>query len=133
PVFRIRGINSITSSIYPLIIVDGVTVFTGSAGGAVGNNPLADINPNDIETIDVLKDASATAIYGSRAANGVVVITTNKGKKGSSKVTYSGSVSCSTPYNLPERLNATAYVAIKNEARQNAGLDQGFALGQNAG
>jgi len=132
PVFRIRGINSITSSIYPLIIVDGVTVFTGSAGGAVGNNPLADINPNDIETIDVLKDASATAIYGSRAANGVVVITTKKGKKGSSKVTYSGSVSFSTPYNLPELLNATDYVAIKNEARQNAGLEQGFALGQNA-
>lgn len=78
PVFRIRGINSITSSVYPLFIVDGVTVFTGSSGGSVGNNPLSDINPSDIETIDILKDASATAIYGSRAANGVVVITTKK-------------------------------------------------------
>lgn len=132
PVFRIRGINSITSSVYPLFIVDGVTVFTGSAGGAVGNNPLADINPNDIESIDVLKDASATAIYGSRAANGVVVITTKKGKKGGTKVNYDAWVSFSTPYNLPKMLNAEDYVTIKNEARVNAGLAPGFVLGKNA-
>ncbi len=132
PVFRIRGINSITSSVYPLIIIDGVTVFTGSAGGSVGNNPLSDINPNDIETIDVLKDASAAAIYGSRAANGVVVITTKKGKKGRTKVNYDTWVSWSSPNNLPEILNAADYVAIKNEARANAGLSQGFVLGKNA-
>jgi len=132
PVFRIRGINSITSSVYPLFIVDGVTVFTGSAGGAVGNNPLADINPNDIETIDVLKDASATAIYGSRAGNGVVVITTKKGKKGGTKVNYDSWVSFSKPFNLPEMLNAEDYVTIKNEARVNAGLAPGFVLGKNA-
>jgi len=132
PVFRIRGINSITSSVYPLIIVDGVTVFTGSGGGSVGNNPLADINPNDIETIDVLKDASAAAIYGSRAANGVVVITTKKGKKGRTRVNYDTWVSWSSPNNLPDILNATDYVAIKNEARANAGLSQGFVLGKNA-
>jgi TonB-linked SusC/RagA family outer membrane protein len=132
PVFRIRGINSITSSVYPLFIVDGVTVFTGSAGGAVGNNPLADINPNDIESIDVLKDASATAIYGSRAANGVVVITTKKGKRGGTKVTYDGWLSFSKPFNLPEMLNAQDYVTIKNEARVNAGLTPGFVLGTNA-
>lgn len=130
PVFRIRGINSITSSVYPLIIVDGVTVFTGSAGGDVGNNPLAGINPSDIETVDVLKDASATAIYGSRAANGVVVITTKKGKPGNAKATYDGWVSFSRPFNLPELLNAADYVAIKNEARTNAGLSEGFVLGQ---
>src|SRR6187200_2730700 len=106
PVFRIRGINSISSGIYPLIIVDGVAVFTGQVGGTVGNNPLANINPNDIESIDVLKDASATAIYGSRAANGVVVITTKKGKQGKTKVNYDGWVSSSKPYNLPELLNA---------------------------
>ena len=131
PVFRIRGINSITSSVYPLIIVDGVTVFTGSAGGAVGNNPLSDINPTDIETIDVLKDASATAIYGSRAANGVVVITTKKGKKGRTKVSYDGWVSFSKPFNLPELLGPADYVTIKNEARVNAGLTPGFVLGKN--
>ncbi len=132
PVFRIRGINSISSSIYPLFIIDGVTVFTGSAGGAVGNNPLADINPNDIASIDILKDASATAIYGSRAANGVVVITTKKGKSGKAKVNYDAWVSFSTPYNLPELLNPEDYVAIKNEARVNAGLAPGFVLGKNA-
>ena len=132
PVFRIRGINSITSSVYPLIIVDGVTVFTGSAGGSVGNNPLADINPNDIESIDVLKDASSTAIYGSRAANGVVVITTKKGKKGKTKVNYDTWVSWSKPFNLPKLLNAEDYVTIKNEARTNAGLTPGFVLGKNA-
>jgi TonB-linked SusC/RagA family outer membrane protein len=132
PVFRIRGINSITSSVYPLIIVDGVTIFTGSSGDAIGNNPLSDINPNDIETIDVLKDASATAIYGSRAANGVVVITTKKGKKGTAKVDYNSWVSFSSPYNLPKLLNASEYVAIKNEARVNAGLSPGFVLGKEA-
>lgn len=132
PVLRIRGINSISSGIYPLIVVDGVTVFTGSAGSAVGNDPLSDINPGDIETIDVLKDASATAIYGSRAANGVLVITTKKGRKGRSKVAYDSWVSFSKPYNLPDMLNATQYVDIKNEARVNAGLTPGFALQKNA-
>ena len=131
PVFRIRGINSISSGIYPLIVLDGVTLFTGSVGGAVGNDPLSDINPNDIETIDILKDASATAIYGSRAANGVVVITTKKGKKGKAKVTYDTWFSSSTAYNLPHLLNATDYVTIKNEARVNAGLSAGFALQKN--
>lgn len=130
PVFRIRGINSISSSVYPLFIVDGVTVFTGSAGGAIGNNPLADINPNDIASIDILKDASATAIYGSRAANGVVVITTKKGKTGKAKVNYDSWVSFSKPFNLPELLSAEEYVAIKNEARTNAGLTPGFVLGR---
>lgn len=128
PIFRIRGINSISSGIYPLIIVDGVAVFTGAVGGTVGNNPLADINPSDIETIDILKDASATAIYGSRAANGVVVITTKKGKQGRTKVNYDGWVSFSSPYNLPKLLNATDYVTIKNEAMTNAGRTPGFAL-----
>ncbi len=68
---RIRGISTITSGLYPLVVIDGVTVFVGSVGGMIGNNPLSDINPNDIQSIDVLKDASAAAIYGSRAANGL--------------------------------------------------------------
>ncbi|RTY97562.1 hypothetical protein EKL98_15955, partial [Flavobacterium bomense] len=70
PVIRVRGLNTITSGLFPLIVIDGVAVFTGSLGGFVGNNPLSAINPNDIQSIDVLKDASAAAIYGSRAANG---------------------------------------------------------------
>jgi len=128
PVFRIRGVNSISSGIYPLIIIDGVPSFTGQLGGNVGNNPLSNINPNDIETLDVLKDASATAIYGSRAANGVVVITTKKGKQGKTKVEYDSWVNFATPYNLPDLLNAREYVEIKNEAMVNSGRQPGFAL-----
>lgn len=128
PVFRVRGINSISAGIYPLIVIDGVVTFTGLVGGTVGNNPLADLNPNDIESIDILKDASATVIYGSRAANGVVVITTKKGRQGKAKVNYDGWVSFSRPYNLPELLNAQDYVTIKNEAMVNAGKPAGFAL-----
>nr|WP_199077518.1 SusC/RagA family TonB-linked outer membrane protein [Pedobacter sp. ASV19] len=131
PVLRIRGINSITSSIYPLIIVDGVTIFTGSGGDAIGNNPLSDINPSDIETVEVLKDASATAIYGSRAANGVLIITTKKGRRGAVKVDYGTWFSLSEAYNLPKLLDASQYVSIKNEARVNAGLSPGFILGTN--
>lgn len=128
PAFRIRGLNSISSGLYPLIIVDGVAVFTGLVGGTVGNNPLADINPADIESIDILKDASATAIYGSRAANGVVIINTIKGKQGKAKVDYNGWVSFSTPFNLPTLLKARDYVTIKNEAMANANQTPGFAL-----
>src|SRR5690606_25146569 len=70
----------------------------------------------------------ATAIYGSRAANGVVVITTKKGKQGKTKVSYDGWVSFSRPFNLPPLLNASDYVDIKNEAMTNAGRPAGFAL-----
>jgi TonB-dependent starch-binding outer membrane protein SusC len=128
PVMRIRGLNSITSGIFPLVVVDGVTVFVGSIGGMAGNNPLSDINPNDIESIDVLKDASSAAIYGSRAANGVMVITTKKGKKGKVRVNYDNWFSRSTPYNLPELLSAEDYVMIKNEAMVNSGREPGYSL-----
>jgi len=121
PVFRIRGINSVQLSSYPLIIIDGITMFTGDLGNTAQNNPLADLNPNDIESIDILKDASATAIYGSRAANGVVVITTKKGKKGKAKVTYDGWIGVNTKPKLPSVLGAEDYVMIKNEALKNAG------------
>ncbi|MEY4936450.1 MAG: hypothetical protein RIS64_2809 [Bacteroidota bacterium] len=132
PVIRIRGINTITSGLFPLVVIDGVTVFVGSVGGLIGNNPLSDINPNDIQSIDVLKDASAAAIYGSRAANGVMVITTKKGRLGKSKVNYDTWLSRSTPYNLPELLSAEDYVTIKNEAMVNAGKTPGFNLMKNA-
>lgn len=131
PVMRVRGINTITSGLFPLVVVDGVTVFVGSIGGLIGNNPLSDINPNDIQSIDVLKDASAAAIYGSRAANGVMVITTKKGKLGTPKVSYDTWFSVSTPYNLPQLLGAEDYVAIKNEALKNAGKTDGFFLSKN--
>ncbi|AFK04192.1 TonB-dependent receptor plug [Emticicia oligotrophica DSM 17448] len=123
PVIRVRGFNSITSSSYPLIVVDGVIVFSQDAGavgpGGIAQNPLSDINPNDIETIDILKDAAATAIYGSRAANGVLVITTKKGKAGKSTITYDSNYGWTKPFRLFNLLNASEYIMMKNEAEQN--------------
>ncbi|HET6768616.1 MAG TPA: SusC/RagA family TonB-linked outer membrane protein, partial [Chitinophagaceae bacterium] len=120
PVFRIRGTNSISLSSYPLIVVDGVPTPTGdfSSTSAAGN-ALASINPNDIESIDIAKDAAATAIYGSRAANGVVFITTKKGRAGKAKVSYNASVSWTQPYGIPEVLNAQQYTDYKNMAASN--------------
>jgi len=122
PVFRIRGTNSISLSSYPLIVIDGVATFTGDASGTnAAGNALASINPNDIETMDILKDASATAIYGSRAANGVVVITTKKGKTGRAVVTYDGWAGLANVQRLPEMMDAFQYTDIKNEGLRNAG------------
>jgi TonB-linked SusC/RagA family outer membrane protein len=123
PVFHIRGTNSINLSSQPLIVVDGIVSFTGDfSGGESGGNAMSNINPDDIESIDILKDASATAIYGSRGANGVVIITTKKGKKGDAVVSLDSWVGVTTPYRLPQVLNAQQYDAIKTEAISNAGL-----------
>ncbi len=121
PVIRIRGINSISLSSYPLIVVDGIPTWSGDVGGFAHNNALADINPSDIESFEVLKDAAAAAIYGSRAAAGVVLITTKKGKSGKAKVNYDSWVGVSKAMNLIEMLNAEEYTALKNEALANAG------------
>lgn len=86
----IRGPGSVRSGSTPLFVVDGMALDNSSTGGAM--NPMSFLNPQDIESIDVLKDASATAIYGSRGANGVILITTKKGKSGRSMVTYSGNI-----------------------------------------
>ena len=90
---RIRGGSSLSASNDPLIILDGVYIDNSGISGM--GNILSTINPNDIESFTVLKDASATAIYGSRASNGVIIITTKKGKSGQIKVSYSGSVTAS--------------------------------------
>ncbi|WP_080058760.1 SusC/RagA family TonB-linked outer membrane protein [Spirosoma aerolatum] len=120
PVFRIRGTNSISLSSYPLIVVDGVPTFTGDQGSTnAPSNPLASINPNDIESMDVAKDAAATAIYGSRAANGVVFITTKRGKSGKVRVNYDGWLGFSNTYRLPEMLNASQYISFKSQAVAN--------------
>lgn len=91
---RIRGGSSLSASNDPLYVVDGLQL---DPAGIAGMNPLASINPNDIESFTVLKDASATAIYGSRASNGVIIITTKKGRAGQkAKVSYSGNISIAT-------------------------------------
>lgn len=122
PVIRIRGVNSISLSSYPLIVVDGIPINTGNSSGntAVANNPLGDINPADIETINVLKDAASTAIYGSRAAAGVILITTKSGKTGKPRVSYDGWTGLTEAVRLPELLNAEQFMLIKNEAVLNS-------------
>ncbi|WP_228713973.1 SusC/RagA family TonB-linked outer membrane protein [Arundinibacter roseus] len=90
----IRGPGGVRTGSTPLFVIDGLALDNSGTGGAI--NPLNFLNPQDIESIDVLKDASATAIYGSRGANGVILITTKKGKSGTSSLTYSSSLGIST-------------------------------------
>lgn len=129
PIIRIRGASSITGTSFPLVVIDGVAIFTGdvSTNNAV-NNALGDLNPADIESISVLKDAAATAIYGSRAAAGVLVITTKKGRSGKPIVTYDGWVGQTKPFRLFDLLDAQQYASVKNEARANIGLAPSYFL-----
>jgi TonB-linked SusC/RagA family outer membrane protein len=121
PVIRVRGVSSISLSSFPLVVVDGIPFPTGDvSANSAANNPLGDINPADIESIDILKDAASTALYGSRAAAGVLVITTKKGKNGTAKVTYDGWVGVNNAVRLPELLNAAQYIQSKNTAMKNA-------------
>lgn len=121
PVIRIRGTNSISLSSYPLIVIDGIPVITGDQSStAAAGNVLASINPNDIESIDIAKDAAASAIYGSRAANGVIFVTTKRGKSGKAKVSLDSWVGWSKVQRLPELLDAFQYTDLKNEALVNA-------------
>jgi TonB-linked SusC/RagA family outer membrane protein len=120
PVFRIRGVNSISLSSYPLIVIDGIPTYSGDQGAtSAPANPLASINPSDIESIDIAKDAAAAAIYGSRAANGVVFVTTKKGRSGKARINYDGWVGFTKPTRLPDVLDANQYVAFKNVALNN--------------
>ena len=110
---RIRGIGTLGADAKndPLIIVDGIE--TGS---------LVDINPNDIENVSVLKDAAASAIYGVRAANGVIIVTTKRGKEGAPTVNYSFQYGFSEPMNLPQKVNSTQLAELYSEAQSNEGL-----------
>jgi TonB-dependent starch-binding outer membrane protein SusC len=115
PRIRIRGANSISSGTAPLIVIDGVPMETGNFSGTAPNNGLADINMADVESFEVLKDGPATAIYGSRAANGVILITTKKGKAGTTSVNYDFYVGQNQVANRFELLNAAEFVTISNE------------------
>ncbi|MFN8342222.1 MAG: TonB-dependent receptor [Cyclobacteriaceae bacterium] len=120
---RVRGGASLNASNDPLIVIDGFPVDNTSPGGVA--NPLATINPNDIETFTVLKDASATAIYGSRASNGVIIITTKKGKSAKPTFSYNANVSVASPIKYVDVLNATEYKAMVNSMAQSGkyGID----------
>lgn len=116
---RIRGGSSLNASNDPLIVIDGLTIDNNTATGM--SNVMANINPADIESFTVLKDASATAIYGSRASNGVIIITTKKGKSGSApKVSYNGDMTISMIQKKYDVLNASEY---KNLVSSIDGLD----------
>ncbi len=111
---RIRGGSSMSASNSPLIVIDGIPLDGGGVDGM--RNPLNTINPNDIESFTILKDASATAIYGNRASNGVIIITTKKGTVGSKlKITYDGKASLFTVPNQVPVLGADQYRTIYNE------------------
>lgn len=127
---RIRGSSSINASNQPLIIVDGIPINTVAINDYfnVYLNPLNDLDFNDIASVEVLKDASASAIYGSRAANGVLIITTKRGKEGKAKITLDYQQGYSEPTRLREFLNAEEYIDYFTQAAINAG-EYDFANG----
>lgn len=114
---RVRGASSVSAGNEPLYVVDGIPVVTSnlSSNGAQ-TNPLADININDIESIEILKDASSAAIYGSRGSNGVVLITTKRGKAGKSKIDFGFYTGIQDPTRKREFLNAQEFVEFTREA-----------------
>ncbi len=118
---RIRGNSSINASNDPLYVIDGIPIVNdaGSAGvvRGAGINPLSTINPDDIESVSVMKDASAAAIYGARGANGVIIITTKKGKKGPMQLTFNSSYGIQEPIKLLDVMNAKEYATIINESQ----------------
>ena len=115
---RIRGFSSINSSNNPLYVVDGVQLPMGNQAQA--SQAIDYINPNDIISVEVLKDASSTAIYGSRGANGVILVTTKRGKTGESKIEYNVDFSVPTVGpNFPKVLNAKEFLAVEDLAYKN--------------
>jgi TonB-linked SusC/RagA family outer membrane protein len=119
---RIRGAASISNNSSPLIVMDGVPLTQGNQGELYNKfNALAELNPNDIESMEVLKDASAAAVYGSRAAGGVILITTKKGKAGQNTLNYDSYVGFDEAARNMKVLNAADYISTINKMRSNAG------------
>ena len=123
---RIRGSNSINSGSEPLYVIDGFPIYPDNGAYGVGgsrqpSNIMSTINPNDIESIEILKDASATSIYGSRGSNGVVLISTKRGKSGESIVEYDGSVSVQNISKKIDVLNGRDYAIYLNTMEQSQG------------
>lgn len=137
---NIRGASSINGGVSPLYVIDGVPIDNSrpvSQGSIVGfsdnrspRNPMSSINPADIESLEILKDASATAIYGSRGANGVILITTKSGKAEKMKVSYSGSVGIQSPSNKLKLLNAADYKRVLNDIIDASGDTETSKVGE---
>ncbi|HWJ89832.1 MAG TPA: TonB-dependent receptor [Flavisolibacter sp.] len=119
---RVRGISSISANQQPFIVIDGVPVVTQALGSYTEpDNPLATLNPDDIESIDVLKDAASSAIYGARASNGVILITTKSGKMGKTKVNFGYFTGWSEATRKQKFLNAAQYKELFGAAAENEG------------
>ncbi|WP_228450886.1 SusC/RagA family TonB-linked outer membrane protein [Chryseolinea soli] len=110
---RVRGTNSINGTSEPLYVIDGIQV--ANSGNITDVSPLSTINPNDIESVEVLKDASATAIYGARGSNGVVLITTKRGKSGTTRVSYEGYYGVQQVRKELDMLNAAQFAQLEND------------------
>ena len=132
-ILRIRGGNSITGGNEPLYVIDGFIVYndpastrTGAKGNDASLDPLAFLNPSDIESIEVLKDVSATAIYGTRGANGVIIITTKKGSHGRNNISYNASFGWSKISKKLDYLDAWQWADIWNELYENGEIGYGL-------
>lgn len=135
---KIRGTSSLTGNSEPLYVVDGIIMDTATedtgnpiSGYASQQGGISGINPQDIESVDVLKDASATAIYGSRAANGVIIITTKKGKSGKAKFNFVTSVGIGKVVRNIDILDTKGYTNYINDARAVLGLDPQYTINSN--
>lgn len=126
---RVRGAASVTAGSEPLYIVDGIPITSNNLSStSAPTSPLADLNTNDIESIEVLKDAASSAIYGARASNGVVLITTKQGKAGKTTISFNVLGGISSPSNHRKFLNAEQYVALMRRAGAGA-ANQDFQFG----
>ncbi len=123
---RIRGASSITGGNDPLYVIDGVPINTGSyasaSGGAVAENPLSSLSPGDIESMEVLKDAAAAAIYGSRASNGVILVTTKRGKAGTPRINFNTYYGVQKETKRLSLLDGPGWGELVNEARTNVNM-----------
>jgi len=130
--FRVRGNNSINASVDPLYIIDGVFVsnadpISAGLGNQQASNPIADLNPSDIEDIQILKDANATAIYGSLGANGVIIVTTKRGKRNTkANINLNTFQGWSTAINKFEVASGPEVALLTNESRINTAIDNGL-------
>ncbi|MEG0848552.1 MAG: TonB-dependent receptor [Flavobacterium sp.] len=134
---RIRGGNSITAGNEPLYVVDGILIYDDNSNSSAGVsfagaslNVMSTINPADIESIEVLKDASATAIYGSRGANGVVIITTKKGTKGQDNISYQGYFGFQNVSKKLNVMNASEWASLRNDVQASIGQAPSFSPAQ---
>jgi len=119
---RIRGVGSITAGNEPLFIVDGIQMNNADNSAFTQANPLAFLNPNDIESMEILKDAASAAIYGSQAANGVVIITTKKGKSGKAKFEFNAYTGTTEPMKFLDVLGGDEWFGMRRDAFINSGV-----------